>query len=276
MNLHKTAVGFLQHLIGLSKRKAVHRRLARLERAIAMRFSDPGLLMKALTHTSALPPGSDDTEGSNERLEFLGDAVINCCVVEHLYRRYPGQSEGQLTKIKSLIVSRKILGEIGYSIGLEEFLVLGSSERESVGRSRHTIVSNAFEALVGAMYIDKNGNLESVKHLLGLLLFPRIDEFLSETSNINYKSRILELSQRDGFGIPRYTVVETTGPEHEKTFRVQVSIAGRMMGEGSGPNKKMAEQEAAKSALFIYDSEQVSDQSTDHNKGAGNDELVSD
>jgi ribonuclease-3 len=252
MGLLKNAADFFRKILTPHPHPAASDSLKGIQRAIAYRFRDPRLLETALTHKSSLLPGNRKGLESNERMEFLGDAVINCCVTEHLYLRYPDKSEGHLTKIKSLIVSRKILGEIGFSIGLETFVRLGPGEKDAVGRSRHTIVSNAFESVVGAMYLDSKG-LTCVKNLLDRHLFPRIDEFLSEKSNINYKSRILELSQRDGFGIPRYSVVATTGPEHDKVFRVQIQIAGVTMGEGFGANKKTAEQDAAKNALYLYD-----------------------
>lgn len=188
--------------------------------------------------------------GSNERMEFLGDAVLNCLVTDHLYCLYPKKSEGQLSKVKSLIVSRKILGEIALSIDLGQFLSFGNSELKSGGVQRLSILSNAFEALLGALYLD--GGLEQARQFLKRFLYDRIDTFLSDLDNINYKSRILESSQRDGFGIPRYATVAAIGPDHAKEFKVRIEIAGVALGEGCGPNKKIAQQNAAREAIVVY------------------------
>jgi ribonuclease-3 len=234
-------------------------------------FADPSLLTHALTHKSYAST-NDDRQGlfSNERMEFLGDAVLNCLITEHLYLRFPDKAEGQLSKIKSLIVSRKILGEVAVAIGLGDHVLLGPSEQRPGGEKRISILSNAFEAVIGAIYLD--GGPDKARTFLKTHLFHRIDEFLSDERHINYKSAILEKSQRDGLGIPRYSVMETTGPEHAKKFTVQVEIAGIPMGKGYGSNKKTAQQDAAQKALANYDTTNI----ISRIKGAQNDELVSD
>lgn len=225
------------------------------QKAIGYRFRDADLLTLALTHKSSVGP--DDKKGlmSNERLEFLGDAVLNCLITEHLYQAYPTRSEGQLSKVKSLVVSRKILGEIAYALNIGEYMIFGYSERKSGGKERMSILSNAFEALLGALYLD--GGLHKARRFLSRFLFGGIDAFLRDESNINYKSRILELSQRDGFGIPRYRVVSAVGPEHAKEFTVRIEVGGVALGEGAGPNKKLAEQNAAREALKAYSRETI-------------------
>ena len=131
-------------------------------------------------------------------------------------------------------------------------------------------MSNAFEAVLGAVYLD--GGLFAVKKLLEQFLFARIPEFLRDERHVNYKSKILELSQRDGFGIPHYTTVEAVGPDHAKVFTVQIEVGGAILGRGSGPNKKIAQQHAAQHALERYDKDTISSS----HKGATNNELVSD
>jgi len=226
-----------------------------LQSIIGYRFRSEALIVHSLTHKSAVD--QDDTKGllSNERLEFLGDAVLNCLVTEHLYLHHPDKSEGQLSKIKSLIVSRKILGEVASGIDLGRYMIFGISEEKSGGRDRVSTMSNAFEAIVGAMYLD--GGLVQVKRFLGRSLFGRIPEFLQDERNVNYKSKILELSQRDGFGIPKYSTIEATGPDHAKEFRVQIEIAGIALGEGYGSNKKNAQQLAAQQAVENYNKEKI-------------------
>jgi ribonuclease-3 len=240
----------------------------RLQRSLHYRFADTGLLQQALTHKSCVGP--DDKKGlmSNERMEFLGDAVLNCLVTEHLYRLYPGRSEGQLSKVKSLIVSRKILGEIALSLDLGRYLLFGNSEIKSGGTHRLSILSNAFEALLGALYLDRG--LEVARDFLRRFLFCRIDTFLSDEDNVNYKSKILELSQRDGFGFPNYSVVAASGPDHAKEFSIRIHIAGVKLGEGRGSNKKIAQQNAAREAMDVYSKEYI----LSHIKGEKNTELV--
>jgi len=237
---------------------------------LGYRFKDASLLAHALIHKSAI--GSNDPKGllSNERLEFLGDAVLNCIVTEHLFHTYPTQDEGRLSQIKSLIVSRKILGEVAMAINLGSFLTLGVSEKKSGGHKRKSIMSNAFEAVLGAIYLD--GGLESVRRCIEPLLVKRIEEFLGDERHVNYKSVILEMSQRDGFGIPRYTVLSTSGPEHAKRFTVGIDIAGVRLGEGQGTNKKLAQQLAAKHALAAYNREFILSKI----KGEDSDEVLSD
>jgi ribonuclease III len=242
--------------------------LSRFQKSLHYRFRDIRLLRQALTHKSCV--SADDREGikSNERMEFLGDAVLNCLVTERLYRLYPEKSEGQLSKVKSLIVSRKILGEIALTIDLGQYLIFGNSEMKSGGVQRVSIVSNAFEALLGAIYLD--GGLEASRVFLKRFVFCRIESFLSDSDNVNYKSKILELSQHDGFGFPHYTVIATSGPDHAKEYRVRIKVAGVTLGEGVGPNKKLAQQNAARAAIGTYGKDFILS-----HKGEKNDELVS-
>ena len=270
MNPLKPVSNFFKSVFRLSKKsRGAQGSIERLQATISYTFRSAGLLRHALTHKSSV--AADDTKGlmSNERLEFLGDAVLNCLVTEHLYLTYPEKSEGQLSKIKSLIVSRKILGEIALSIDLGQYLIFGLSEEKSGGRNRLSTLSNAFEAILGALYLD--GGLMAAKVFLQKLLFGRISEFLKDERNINYKSKILELAQKDGFGIPKYVTIATSGPDHAKQFKVKIEIAGIPMGEGSGSNKKNAQQNAAQIATLNYSKEEI----LSRLKGEG-DELVSD
>jgi ribonuclease-3 len=260
MSLLKTAARLFRSWRGASPEKKNGRDSLHhgLQKVIGYQFNDLSLLNRALTHKSAI--GSRDSTGllSNERLEFLGDAVLNCLVTEFLFRRHLDYSEGQMSKMKSLIVSRKIIGEVGAQIHLGEYLTLGPSERLSGGHRRRSIISNAFEAVLGAMYLD--GGLECVRRTLVPILFDRIDEFLDDERHMNYKSIILELSQRDGFGVPHYSVIATSGPEHAKKFEVGIKIAGVLLGKGKGSNKKIAQQNAAQNALAVYDKKSIESQ----------------
>jgi ribonuclease-3 len=242
--------------------------LESIQKIIGYRFRSKLFLRQALTHKSSIP--SEDSKGflSNERLEFLGDAVLNCCITEHLYQLYPDRHEGELSKIKSLIVSRKILGEIGKTLDLGTYIVFGVSEEKTGGRERMSIISNAFEAVLGALFLD--GGYKAAGEFLRRFLFGRINEIVEDERNVNYKSVILEMSQRDGFGMPRYVTLSATGPDHAKEFRVRVEISGVTLGEGVGPNKKLAQQNAAQSALMHYKKDDIKAPS----KGALHNELV--
>lgn len=271
MSLLKTVNNVIQSALRFGKgSRLVESSFEKLQEKLGYRFRSIGILRQSLTHKSAVAP--DDTKGlfSNERLEFLGDAVLNCLITEYLYLSYPDKSEGQLSKIKSLVVSRKILGEIAVGFNLGQYLIFGLSEEKSGGRTRASTLSNAFEAVLGAVYLD--GGLEAAKGMLNLLVFNRIPEFLMDERNVNYKSKILEIAQRDGFGIPRYVTVGSSGPDHAKEFKVRIEIAGISFGEGVGPNKKIAQQYAAQIATNNYSKEEM----LSRLKGEGKNELVSD
>ncbi len=250
----KQAIKQVKELFGFGKRKPQsNKALEEFQKRIQYHFQDESLLTHALTHKSSVDP--EDKKGlfSNERLEFLGDAVLNCLVTENIYKRYPTHSEGQLSKIKSLLVSRKIIGEVAQSIELGTYMIMGPSEKKSGGRSRSSIVSNAFEAVLAAVYLDSG--MEGARKILELILLDRIEQFVNDKENINYKSKILEMAQGDGFGIPTYPLLSAEGPDHAKKFVVGVEIAGIRLGEGSGHNKKEAQQNAALIALQAYKKE---------------------
>jgi ribonuclease III len=248
-------INLFRTVFGSKKEKPSDESLERLQDILGYRFRSLDILRLALTHKSSIAP--DDTKGllSNERLEFLGDSVLNVLVTEHLYCSHPDKTEGQLSKVKSLIVSRKILGEIAISFDLGKYLIFGISEEKSGGRNRHSILSNAFEAVLGAIYID--GGLTASKEMLEHFLFGRINEFVTDERNVNYKSKILEISQRDGFGIPRYVTISAIGPDHAKEFRIRIDIAGVPLGEGTGSNKKVAQQNAAQIATMNYNKDEI-------------------
>jgi ribonuclease-3 len=254
-----------------TKKGLLSRELDGAQKILEYTFSDHSLLRHALTHKSYVAT-NEDRSGllSNERLEFLGDAILNCLVTEHLYLRFPEKAEGHLSKMKSLIVSRKILGEVAVGMGLGDHMRVGQSEYRSGGQKQTSILSNAFEAVIGAIYLD--GGLNKTRIFLNQHLFKHIDAFLQDKRHINYKSTILELSQRDGFGIPHYSVIEATGPEHAKKFSVEVEIAGIPLGKGFGTNKKTAQQNAANKALANYNKQTI----LSRIQGEKNNELVSD
>ena len=225
-----------------------------LETKVGYHFSDQKLLKQALTHKSSTKPETDHHGlTSNERLEFLGDAILDFLVTEELYLRYLDFTEGQLSKMKSLLVSRKILGVLAERIQLESFVIKGRSEKKNSNNHKNSIGSNAFEALIGAIYLDSD--VETTRKMLARLLYPSIESFLNDVENHNYKSRILELSQSEGFGIPQYPLISEQGPDHMKQFKTAIEVGGVQLGIGIGKNKKEAQQEAARIAVKKFDNE---------------------
>ncbi|MEI8072294.1 MAG: ribonuclease III [Planctomycetota bacterium] len=216
--------------------------VAACQRRIGYDFRDSGLLISALTHAS----GAQHRLASNERLEFLGDAILGFIVCESLYSLFPDSLEGDLTRIKSVVVSRETCRQISEQLQLVEFLIVGKglAVNKPVPPS---VLSDLFESLVAAIYLD--GGIEPVRSLVRRFIEPEIVKVAAGEQGLNYKSLLQQLSQRD-FGItPTYQVVEESGPDHSKSFHVSAKIGTRSYGPAWGRNKKEAEQRAASNAL---------------------------
>ena len=230
---------------GLSKKRT--KELIELTRKLGVSFRDLTLLNQALMHRSYVHDVDMDRGESNERMEFLGDAVLGLLVNEHLYARFTKRQEGRLTKIKSLVVSETVLARRAEEMSLGKYVRLSDNERSSGGGERASILSDAFEAVIGALYLD--GGLPSAKVFIEKHLLDGMDEILAVDEYKNYKSIMQEHAQRKLGSRPRYRVVSAKGPEHERTFYVEVRLGGRALGRGEGRNKKEAEQMAARHAL---------------------------
>jgi ribonuclease-3 len=207
-------------------------------------FHDRSLLLAALTHAS----GAQHRLASNERLEFLGDAILGFVVCEKLYRLFPDSLEGDLTRIKSVVVSRETCSRITERLGIIDFLVVGKgmAVNQPVPMS---VLSDLFESLVAAIYLD--GGLEPARTFIGRNIDPEIEQVASGGQGANHKSVLQQVAQRD-FGItPTYEVVDEVGPDHSKNFQVQARIGGRRYPPAWGRNKKEAEQRAALNALEV-------------------------
>jgi ribonuclease-3 len=216
--------------------------VAECQRRIGHEFRDPGLLVAALTHAS----GAQHRLASNERLEFLGDAILGFLVCETLYRAFPESLEGDLTRIKSVVVSRETCSRISAQLGLVDFLIVGKglATNRSVPQS---VLSDLFESLVAAVYLD--GGIDAVRPLVERYVLPEIEQVVSGAQGSNHKSLLQQLAQRD-FGLtPTYEVLEEAGPDHSKNFHVAAQIGGRRYPPAWGRNKKEAEQRAACNAL---------------------------
>ena len=222
--------------------------LGELEQRLGYRFRDQELLLTALKHRSYVYARQGSGVDSNERLEYLGDAVLDLLVAEELFRRHEDRREGDLTKMKSLVVSRPVLARKARSIELGRFLLLSQEERKVGGADQDSILSDAFEAVIGAMYID--GGLEGTRRFVERVVMGDFEELHQREDSINFKSSLLEHTQSLGWGYPRYHVQEEKGPDHDKVFSVSVYVTGEEVGFGSGRSKKEAQQMAARDALL--------------------------
>jgi ribonuclease-3 len=218
--------------------------LNRLQERLGVRFKDASFLRRALTHRSA---ASDNTLDSNERLEFLGDSVVGVVVCEHLFRLFPNYSEGDLAKSKAYIVSEGALADAAQAMGLEEFVVMSSGEAASGGRRRRSILADAFEAVVAAIYLDCG--IRQARRVVRNALMGAIREVAADRHRRDYKSSLQEQTQATIRKTPYYRIVGELGHEHDKTFTAQALVGETMIGEGTGKTKKEAEQSAAQDAL---------------------------
>ncbi|MFM1903428.1 MAG: Ribonuclease 3 [Planctomycetota bacterium] len=216
--------------------------VAECERRIGHHFRCPEFLMAAMTHAS----GARHRLASNERLEFLGDAILGFVVCEGLFRRFPESLEGDLTKIKSVVVSRETCSRLARQLGLAEFVIVGKGLASSPAVPE-SVLSDMFEAVVAAIYLD--GGLEMARPFVERLLGPEIDKVASGEMGSNHKSLLQQLAQRD-FGLtPTYEVLAEQGPDHSKSFHVSAQIGSRRYSPAWGRSKKEAEQRAASNAL---------------------------
>jgi ribonuclease-3 len=214
-------------------------------------FHDPSLVARALTHRSYLNEHPDVALEDNERLEFLGDAVLDFVVGAWLYHRFPELREGRLTSLRAALVKTDTLASFAVQIGLPDLLRLGKGELESGGRARQSLLCNAFEALVGALYLDQG--LEAVREFLAQLLPDEVEHVMAEERDRDAKSILQEWSQAKFGRTPRYRTVHAEGPDHARQFTVEVSIGEQVVGRGVGPSKQIAAQAAATDALARQD-----------------------
>jgi ribonuclease-3 len=225
---------------------------ALLEAKLGHTFGDPELLDRALLHRSHLLVVRNCREDSNERLEFLGDAVLGLVVNDYLYARFPDASEGDLTKMKSLLVCRDRLNEVATAIGLGDHIRMSRSEAATGGRRRASILADTTEAVIGAIYLD--GGLAAAQRTISRCVLQGTDGMLAVPGEANHKSRLQEAIQARYKSPPRYRVASVDGPDHDRIFRVSVVFNGHVLGTGEGPSKKTAEQEAARVALATLQS----------------------
>ena len=220
-----------------------------LAEQLGLPIRDRRLLAQALTHTSWLHEHPGEAEGHNERLEFLGDAVVNLAISEALYTRHPEDDEGILSARRAAIVSSVGLAALAERLDLGRFLLLGEGEATRVGPQRPSILASAFEALTGALLLDIGW--EQTRDWLIRTAGPEIDAGIAPVMLKSPKSRLQEETQRSTGGRPAYRVLEAAGPDHEKVFRVEVSVGGEVLGMGVGRSRRVAETAAAAEAVAV-------------------------
>ena len=221
----------------------------RCESALGYQFNDRSLLFHAITHASI----ANTRQLSYERLEFLGDSLLGLVVCEYLFHQYPQWLEGDLTKVKSTVVSRKTCAKIGGELELEKCLVVGKGVG-SKGRVPMSLLANAFESIVAAIYLD--GGMDALKSVLLPLVVPKVKATIEGALEINYKAELQQYSQKR-YGLPPvYELVDSRGPDHEKWFKISAKVNKKVFSAAWGKNKKQAEQRAAANALAGIEGEQ--------------------
>ncbi len=218
------------------------------EKRVGFVFSDKGLLQTAFTHRSYVNENREARE-HNERLEFLGDAVMELVVTDFLFKKYPERPEGELTAFRAALVNTISISDAATKLGMNDFLLLSKGEAKDTGRARQYILANAFEAFIGALYLDQ-GYDAAQKHIANTL-FPKIDEIVEKRLWQDAKSFFQEKSQEEYSATPTYKMVSEVGPDHDKKFITAVYINDKPIAQGEGRSKQEAEQAAARKALEV-------------------------
>jgi ribonuclease III len=221
--------------------------MVEFEKKIGIRFKTPAYLELALIHSSYINENPGLVEESNERLEFLGDAVLGLVIAERLYRDSPRSPEGELTRLRAALVRRETLAQMARKIDLGSYLSLGYGEETGGGRGKTANLAGAFEALIAAIYMDQG--LESARSFILGLFGPEIYQHAHRGAGTDYKSKLQEFMQARSQITPCYILIEAVGPEHDKYFTVEVRVGDESIGRGTGKSKKLAEMEAARAAL---------------------------
>ena len=223
-----------------------------LQDIIGIRFRNKNLLREALTHRSYLNEHPEWDLPHNERLEFLGDAVLELAVTEELYVKFPDMPEGQLTVLRAALVNYQNLSRVAGDVKLQNFIMTSRGEKADSWKAREVILANALEAVIGAIYLDQD--FKAAKDFVAKFILVGLPEILETKSYKDAKSELQELVQEQERVTPTYKVLDETGPAHDRTLRVGVFFGDKLIAEGSGNSKQEAETEAAKSALLKFKS----------------------
>jgi ribonuclease-3 len=216
------------------------------QKDLGISFHQESLLEQAFVHLSYLNENPSFAQPSNERLEFLGDAILNFIVTEDLYKEFPKLPEGELTELRASLVCRDTLAELASSLKLGDWLLLGRGEEANGGRAKESNLANAMEALIGALYLDQG--LAKTRRFILRQLKPELEKIKAGKTTPNYKALVQEFIQGQKKPTPVYRLVEATGPDHSKQFTAEILVEGEALGRGTGRSKKAAESQAAKAA----------------------------
>ena len=221
--------------------------LGALQETLGVSFHDLSLLEQAMVHSSYINENPGYAPFSNERLEFVGDAILGFIIAEKLYQDFPDLTEGGMTKLRSVLVRRDTLSRVARAIRLGDYLYLGKGEEASGGRHKSANLAGALEAMIAAVFLDQG--LTITRELVLKLFADELQKVIRQGTEVDYKSQLQELIQSRYQSTPDYRLVEATGPDHDKRFTVEVVFGDTVLGRGSGKSKKVAESEAARSAL---------------------------
>jgi len=221
--------------------------LTALQESLGVSFNDPSRLRQALIHSSYVNENPRSAPAANERLEFLGDAILGLIITEKLYQELPEATEGEMTQLRAALISRDTLARLAKVTGLGDYLYLGKGEEISGGRDKPANLASALEAVIAAIFLDQN--LLTSKQFVLRLFQQELEKVISQGSIVNHKTQLQELVQARGQPLPVYYLLEAGGPDHEPQFTIEVRSGDAVLGQGVGKSKKLAETEAARSAL---------------------------
>ena len=223
--------------------------IGKLQTLLGVQFKDTEVLLSAITHRSYLNEHREATWSHNERLEFLGDAVLELVVTDYLFNKYPEKPEGELTAVRAALVNTVSLADASEKLGINNFLLLSKGEAKDEGRARQYILANAFESCIGALYMDQG--YEAAKDFIAARLFPKTEKIVDKRLWQDAKSRFQELAQEHSSVTPTYSTVEQEGPDHDRVFTVGVFLKNEKIAEGQGRSKQEAEQAAAEKGIEV-------------------------
>ena len=236
-----------------NKRKKINHmttKPAELEATLGVKFKDPDLLLEALTHRSYLNEYPKWRLPHNERLEYLGDAVLELIVTEELFEKFPKYPEGQLTVLRAALVNYQTMAKVAEAMGLHNFILLSRGEKRDLGKAREVILANAMEAVIGAVHLDRG--LEAARKLVKKFIMVHLDEIVKTKSYKDAKSELQEIIQDKLKLTPTYKVLDESGPAHKRIFKIGVYFGDKLIASGSGASKQEGELDAAKSAVKKY------------------------
>lgn len=221
--------------------------LIKLQDLLQVQFTDTMVLLSAVTHRSYLNEHREATWDHNERLEFLGDAVLELVTTDYLFHKYPEKPEGELTAVRAALVNTVSLCAASEQLGVNEYLLMSKGEAKDIGRARQYILANVFESCIGAIYVDQG--YDAAKEFISKRLFPKTDEIVNKRLWQDAKSRFQEVSQEQVSVTPTYETISQSGPDHDRVFTVGVYLKSELIAEGSGRSKQEAEQKAAEKGI---------------------------